>query len=463
MNTRIIIIILASLLVVVGVIVLLSQAGRDLPNVVIITLDTTRRGHLSCYGYERETSPNLDALAREGQLYDNAFTMTSWTLPSHASLFTGLYPMTHGAHYNESSDLSLNSALHDTPISKLFRANGLSRDAVTLAEVLKEEGYATGGVGGGPWLKPLFGLSQGFDDYDCDVASIAGRPAHEINARAIPFIRKNAERPFFLFLNYFDPHFPYEPPEAHRRRYFEAGWSNARPGRTDVRKKIALYDAEIFYMDEQIAQVFDELKRQGLWDKTWVIVTADHGEQFGRRNISGHGFALFEETIQVPLIIKPPKGSKAPGSADEIVQIVSLMPTILKHLDIEPQAPMDTRPMGEGENPIVAELYKNLGNLSVNSMGERKRFNRDLRAIYLKDYKLIVSTRQNDKDAGLFNLKDDPWESSNLIKERPEEAEVLKKALDEWKRNLTPPLDPLKIEDQAVDRKTKDQLKGLGY
>jgi len=430
---------------------------------VVITLDTTRRGHLSCYGYMRETSPNLDALAAEGMRYNNAFTMTSWTLPSHASLFTGLYPMTHGAHYNEKSELSLNTALNDIELTKLFRAYGLSTEAVTLAETLKEAGYATCGVGGGPWLKPLFGLAQGFDEFDCNVSSVEGRPAHEINAIALPFVKRNAKRPFFLFLNYFDPHYPYNPPQEHRRRFYRPDWPDGPPGRDAVDRRVALYDAEIFYMDEQISLLFDELKRQGIYDNTWIIVTADHGEHFGERNIAGHGYALFEQTIQVPLIIKPPKGTAAPGSPDDMVQIVSLMPTILKEIDIDPGAPMDTRPIGEGQNPIVAELYKNLGNVVFGAGGEGSRFNRDLTAIYLNDFKLILSTKRNDRDAGLFNLRDDPWETKNLIKQNPKQAKALRDAYEEWKRSLTDPLDPLKIRDQEVDSKTKDQLKGLGY
>jgi len=455
-----------ALLAACGLLVLLVTGcgrGPKKPNILLITLDTTRRNHLSCYGYARETTPNLDALAREGTLHENCINMTSWTLPSHASMFTGLYPTTHGAHYNEKAELSLNTALNDSPVSKEYRANGLGEAAVTLAETLREAGYATGGVGGGPWLKKVFGLAQGFDFYDCDVDSVAGRPANEVTNLAIPFLRDKAGAPFFLFLNYFDPHFPYSAPGKYQHTFTgdpppPAG--AAGQGR-NMLQRITQYDCEIHYMDGYIGVLFDELKRLGVWDSTWIIVTADHGENFGEKGLTGHGFALYEETLRSPLIMKVPQGWAAIGDPAQRVQPVHLMPTILERLGITPAAPMDVHPMGETGGVAVAELYKNLGNVTFNAQGNGERFDRNLKAIYVKQYKLIDSTRANDEDAGLFDLAADPGETQNLAGELPEVLASMRDALSQWERSLGRPLDPLTIRN--LDEDTEEQLKALGY
>ncbi len=452
---------LAFLLFLLVVIPVSCNRESTRPNILLITLDTTRTDHLTCYGYKEETSPNLDTLAEEGTLYKNCISMTSWTLPSHASLFTGLFPVTHGAHYNENAKLSLNNALDDSPISKEFKANGLSEDAHTLAEILDRAGYTTGGVGGGPWLEPIFGLSQGFGFYNCDALSVAGKRADEINDLAIPFIRKatEKEKPFFLFLNYFDPHFPYNPP----RKYLYKFWNkrlHGRPGH-EVEDALRKYDGEILFMDEHLGMVFNELKRRGVWDDTWVIVTADHGEQFAEKGYSGHGFSLFEQTLRIPLIMKTPKGWKPIGHPEELVQLVNIMPTILERLDIDPAGPMDARPMGRGTDFAVAELYKNVGNVKFSAQGHGARYDRNLKALYQGEYKLICSTKENDEDAGLFHPETDPLEMHDLTLEHPDKAESLLETLARWKDSLSPPLDPRVIEE--VDAETEELLKGLGY
>lgn len=444
------------------------------PHILLITLDTTRRNHLSCYGYERKTSPNLDRLAEEGVRFENCVAMTSWTLPSHASLFTGLYSSTHGAHYDEKAELSLGQAVEGSKTSIEFlqdyRANGLGAGAITLAEILAEAGYVTGGVGSGPWLKPLFGLDQGFEFYDCDCDSSSGRSADAVNNLAIPFLRKRRaalkegdEKPYFLFLNYFDPHFPYTPPSEFQ--YLFCDRELAQAAQNDKKSKnrydISQYDAEILFMDRMIGSLFDELKRLELWDDTWIIVTSDHGEHFGEKGLSGHGSALYEETLGVPLIVKYPKGWDPAEDRTERVQLVNILPTILSRLEIDPIAPMDAPPIGQTGSVAVAELYKNLGKVKFEVEGDEERYDRNLKAIYIKDLKLIVSTRDNDPDAGLFDLGIDPGENNNLSKERPDLFRYMYRALSQWKESLGEPLRPLRI--RGVDEATEEQLKGLGY
>jgi len=455
---------------------LLGSCGQEAkrPNILLITLDTTRRDRLSCYGYERNTSPNLDRLAAEGVLFENCVAMTSWTLPSHASLFTGLYPSTHGAHYNERAELSLNRVVSGPKASMgeldNYRANGLSADAFTLAEVLTEEGYATGGIGSGPWLKPVFGLAQGFSYYDCNVDSGSGRTADMVNNLAFPFLRERAAsasegggQPFFLFLNYFDPHFPYTPPQDLRFLFCDERLARSaqRDKALESRYRNAQYDSEIVFMDRAIGSLFEELKRLGFWDDTWIIVTSDHGELIGEKGLNGHGFSLCEKTLRIPLIVKYPRGWKAEPDRSEMVQLVNIMPTILNSLEINPVAPMDAPPIGQTGDLAVAELYKNLGKVKAGAGRDGERYDRDLKAIYMKGFKLIVSTRDNDPDAGLFDLSADPDEINNLSKERPQLFRYINKALYQWAESLGEPLRPLTVN--GIDEATEEQLRALGY
>ena len=414
--------------------------GPPPPNVVLITLDTTRADRLSCYGHDRETSPNLDRLAARGVLFTRFVNVSSWTLPTHASLMTGLHPRTHGAHYDALGDETLGAAV-DAEHARHFRVSALSEQAVTLAEVLRDAGYATGGVGAGPWLKPAFGLGQGFDLYDADVDQLAGRPASEVNAIALPFLREHAGEPFFLFLNYFDPHDPYEPP----------------PGMAASSAPLDRYDAEITVMDAALGEVLDELARLGVDDDTWIVVVTDHGEAFGEHGGKGHGHSLFEEEVRGALVIKPPANSTRRFDPDERCQQVHLMPTLLDALDVSPPGPSDAEPLGSVMRPAVAELYENPKDAHY---GVESR-QRHLQAVYRGRHKLIVSSRPGDPVAGLFDLSADPGERDDLSTREPELRDALHGLLAEWQATLTDPL--ARRAPDAIDARTLEQLEALGY
>jgi len=435
---------------------------QNKPNIILITCDTTRLDHLSCYGYHRKTSPHLDLLAKEGQRFERAVAVSSWTLPTHASLFTGLYPATHGAHYSAGGNVSLNSAIPDggEKIYGWYMVNRLPEEACTLAEILKNAGYKTGGVGAGPWLKPVFGLAQGFDFYDGDIRSIEGRRADQVNDKALSFIRRHAsESSFFLFLNYFDPHAPYEPPPAFRLKFFSK--HKVRRIKTDpaLAKEfiMAQYDAEIFYMDMQIGFLLQELKDLGIYENTCIIVVGDHGEHFGEHHLSDHGFSLFEKVVQTPLIIKWPENWPFLPSNHEFCQQVDIMPTLLKRLGLDHLTPMDGQPLGEISHPIVCELYKNMGHIKM----EGRRFDRDLIALYKGRYKMIWSSRGQDPDAGLFDLITDPDEQQDLSRQNAGQKSMMRSALDHWRSSLQPALDEEPV--QSIDDQTHEQLKVLGY
>ena len=424
----------------------------DRPPVVLITLDTARVDHLSVYGYGKPTTPRLEELAADSVVFSDCVGVSSWTLPAHASLFTGLFPSTHGAHYDPKGDVALSNALGEQQIFPHFKANGLPRQAVTLAEVLRDDGYTTFGVGAGPWLKPVFGLSQGFEEYDCESTSSAGRTAQQVNDLALPFLRREHRRPFLLFLNYFDAHDPYNPPPALAARFLDD------PRTTDARARtLANYDAELAIADAGIGQVLDELRAQGLYDKSWIVVVSDHGEHFGEHGLEMHGFSLFEDVVRCALLVKAPAGHAVTLDPAARVQHVDVMPYLLRELGVRDVPAMEGAPLDAAHHPVVAELFENRGNV----LWKGERFQRTLWAIYSDRHKLILSSRPDDPDAGLFDLASDPDELRNLTPVLPDRTKELGSQWSDWCDSLLPPLARAPLE--GLDAKTLKQLEDMGY
>lgn len=251
------------------------------PSVVLVTLDTTRVDHLSAYGYERETTPNLDAFAQQAVRYRHAWSTSSWTLPAHASLFTGLYPSRHGAHYSEQGDAALSEVLN-IPLARYVRAGRLPEDRTTLAEILAASGRRTGAFVAGPWLNRGFGLLQGFERKDDDVEQFGGRPAKEITDRALDWLDDlSDDEPYFLFVNYFDAHAPYDPKQVHpdlpnARRPFQPDYDSIMAGKSElsVAEREILndrYDAEIREMDAELGRLLAAVLAREDGDQTLVI------------------------------------------------------------------------------------------------------------------------------------------------------------------------------------------------
>lgn len=434
---------------------------RARPNILLITLDTTRPDHLSCYGHTRRTSPHLDELAEQGVLFTNAVSTTSWTLPSHASLFTGKFPSSHGATQDEEGNLILANAIESPEIFKYLRARGLARDEKTLAGILSEEGYRTGGVAAGPWMKKMFGLDVGFDFYDDrNITEQNGRRAEDVTDVALDWLDGRDDRPFFLFLNYFDAHLPYEPPLEAAREFMPADQITddgilvpESPEELNELRKV-LYDAEILAMDQEIGRLFDGLKERGWFEETWIVVTADHGELIGEHGQLGHGFCLFEEEIRIPLIIKDPgrevAGPSGPrGSEDPSpVQLPDLFALLLEGLGIElPEGIQGRSPPSVG-HPIYAESYLNP---PVFVFG-------DWRAIYDDGYKYIWNSQGNDL---LFHLDSDPKELRNLVSEDKERVRALRSKIEGFVGSFPPPGDP--GPPRSIDEKTLRTLQNVGY
>jgi arylsulfatase A-like enzyme len=419
-------------------------------SVVLISLDTTRRDHLSVYGYDRKTSPNLDAMSADGIVMQNFLTTSSWTLPTHASLFTGLFPSSHGAHYSNVGNTALSDADGAPQGFDAFRANRLPDAANTLAETLKANGFQTHAIGAGPWFKPVFGLDQGFDHYDAAFDSLAGRDGAEVSELAINAIERASDNPFFLFLNYFDPHDPYDGHGTSWEQFLKPGPDFARS------KVLAEYDSEILYMDEQLGRVFDTLRKQGLYDRSWIVVTNDHGEHFGEHELEGHGFSLYEPVVRGVLIIKPPVDVSLELDPNTRAQSVDIMPTLLQGLGINLPSTMEGEPLDRITHPAMVELYRSAGN--VRWKGER--FRRELRALYDGDYKLLLSSKDDDPDAGLFDLQNDPAETNDLHAELPDVVNAMVKRFETWSASRTP-LDEERAPD--LDPETRRQMEALGY
>jgi arylsulfatase A-like enzyme len=304
----------------------LPAATQGSPNILLVVVDALRADHLSSYGYERRTSPNMDSIAQQGVLIEHAFATSSYTLPSHASLLTGRYPYEHGVEWKTSRAL-------------------LASPFPTLAEALRSRGYRTAAFSANLfWFTRPRGFGRGFirfEDYFQSLGDMAARTlygraierlvlqrlgfediparkrAPDINRSALRWIDRDGERPFFVFLNYMDAHDPYLPPPPFRHTFSKlenpGGIINWRTGRSDpqmtpeqLQGEIDAYDGAVAYVDDQIGQLMAELQRRGLSDNTVVVITSDHGESFGEHGPYLHGNSLYREEIHVPLILSAP-------------------------------------------------------------------------------------------------------------------------------------------------------------
>ena len=300
----------------------------DWPNVLLISLDSVRADHLGCYGYDRETSPRIDQLASEGALFETSISASSWTLPTHASLFTGLATSIHGL---------------------VDMQHQLDNSHITLAKDLKSAGYAAVGFVSSPLLQPVFGLAQGFDGYyRClspvpkDEKSIAANATSPTVLAAVNgWLSQNTHKPFFMFVNLWDAHFDYTPPAPFDTR-FDPDYRGAVNGRgfltdprinkdmpeRDLEHLIALYDGEIAWVDAHVGLLLDMFKSAGLLDTTIVVLTSSHGTAFFEHDLKGQRNALYDELIKVPLIIRYPQSVPAGKRYAEQARTIDLYPTI---------------------------------------------------------------------------------------------------------------------------------------
>ena len=380
--------------------------------VVIVTLDTTRADRLSPYGFMDVRMPGLERLAAEGVVFDQAMTVAPLTLPAHASLFTGLLPPAHGVRDNA-----------DRP---------LARDLTTIAETLQARGFRTGAFVGSVVLQADRGLAQGFEVYRDLEATTGGAAARQrrgdvVVNEAIEWLGQAAGSPFLLWTHLYDPHGPYDPPDAFRKAHPDP------------------YVGELLFADAQLARLLDALDRLALADRTLVVVVADHGEGLGDHGEQTHGLLLYDSVLRVPLIIRMPP--MRPRRSAGVVRIIDIAPTILDVLRIDDQGGdgVSLLPAIEGRR-VDAEAYAE-SLYPVRTGGDPLRALRDAR------YKLI-----DGPQPALYDLHTDPFEARNIISEKPQVARLMRTRLQ-----LLGGSSPATVGGSPVSPELRQRLDALGY
>lgn len=400
-----------------------SAKGTDIQHVLLISIGACRADHLSCYGFNQPTTPNIDGIAEEGVLFENVISPVPITLPAHISMLTGITPLSHGVHDNIN--------------------NVLTNAELTLAEIFKNHDFSTGGIVSAFALDAKFGIAQGFDSYQDDFgkagdrASEMERPGDETTQLAINWLQQHKDEKFFLFLHYHDPHHEYQPPESYAARFVDDP-----------------YSGEIAFVDHCIGRVTAKLKELGIYDSTLLIITGDHGEMLGEHGEKEHLFFIYDPAIKVPLIVKlPGSNSKEPFKVKESVGLIDVVPTICKLLGFE----IPQRVQGTSLVPLLQKKELPIKNrcFYIESMIPTYLGANPLLGLRTDDWKYIHTTCPE-----LYHLKNDPKEQINLLeKESPRATlyqDLLEKLLKE--QQSAPP-----GRRMVPDRETLNKLASLGY
>ncbi len=490
------------------------MTAGDGTNVLLVVLDTVRKDHLSAYGYDRPTTPALEAFAEEARVYEHAVAPAPWTLPVHASLFTGLYPSEHNA----------------------TQENPYLEGATTLAESLGAAGYDSSCYSSNAWITPYTHLTDGFDDQDnffkvmpgdllsgplarvwktmndndrlravADRLVELGNTVHERLAagggedsktprvidQTTDFIDDSGE-PFFSFINLMDAHLPYHPPEEYVEQFAPGVDStevcqNSKAyncGARDIDEEEwedirGLYDAEIRHMDDQLDRLFDWLKAEGLWEETMVVVCADHGELHSEHDLYGHEFNIYDPLVNVPLMVKHP--DIEPGHDEQTqVELLDLYHTILDATDTDGQGePLDRsrsllseeyreRELGEYafveyHQPVVElnQLESKAADAGID-LDHDSRFYSRMRAARTPAAKYIRNERIADE---AYRIDEDPGETENVRDGGDEEIVAAEGALSEFEGQVGGEWDEVGDDDPLSEMgdEAKDRLRDLGY
>jgi arylsulfatase len=417
------------------------QPDAERPDFVLVVVDTLRADHLGCYGYSRPTSPRIDALAEHGTVFEAAWAAAPWTLPSIMSIMTSQYP---SAHRVENDGLRLSAGTE------------------TLASRLKAAGYATGGFVSHVYASASFGFDRGFDRFEDFGLSRPGYvlekgmepTADKVTDSALAWLREQRGKPVFLFLHYFDPHWPYAPPERFRAMFptpprddKEAAYDAISryldplvPIPEDYRRfLIDRYDGEIRFVDEQVGRLLDGIDEAGRGSRRFVVLTADHGEEFKDHGSMGHGRELYEEVVRVPLLIAGP-GPRMTARVALPVSGIDMAPTLL---DLAGQGANVAGLHGKSlrgllrpgaaaadpGTPASGAAAAAAGTPAPNRplLSETVRLNAFRKAVRSAGWKLIHFMDENR--SALFDLASDPGERKDLAEDRLEERRLLMQAM----------------------------------
>jgi arylsulfatase A-like enzyme/tetratricopeptide (TPR) repeat protein len=397
---------------------------KEAKHVILISMDTTRADHLSCYGFDKKTTPNIDKFAKDSVLFEQCISPVPFTLPAHSSMLTGTNPVYHGVHENVSYTLA--------------------PENTTLAEMFQEKGYETGAIVSTFVLDPQFGLDQGFDFYDGSfenpiekgfIAAITERRGDAASLVAMEWLEKNKDEDFFLFLHYYDPHFQYNPPQPFAGQF-----------------KDDLYAGEIAYTDFCIKQVFDKLKALKIYDDALIILVGDHGEGLKEHGEQEHGYYIYQSSIHVPMIVHFPGGKYRNRRVTHTTGLIDIAPTVARWMGLDPL------PEYVGQD-LTAYVEKK-------PLDERFILSESLRATQYGASSLLslVSGRWKyiqSSDPEMYDLKKDPAESRNLIEPEAKRSRLFQ---EELKLMLTEQVRKTASRSgKGLDAESRRKLESLGY
>lgn len=418
-----------------------TPAEEELPprDLLLLTLDTLRADHLSCYGYPRETSPRLDALAAEGVRFERCYAPMATTLPSHTTMLTGVPPIEHGVLANLSGRF-------------VFERD---EELLTLAEVLKNAGYRTAAFVSAFPLNPGAGLTDGFDKYSCP--KFGQRSGDKTIALAKSWLAEDDTAPWFLWVHLFDPHTPYDPPPSHQNHFQDDGvnaqLSEERLVEDDPLKRLDLdlYDREVRFTDELAGELFDAVGNEAV-----IVVTADHGEGLHQHGIPGHGF-VWNEQLRVPLILRAP--GIEPRTIDAPCGLVDLAPTVLNLIQPAGAATYVAQLRG---HDLLAGGENDWGMLAQSTVRKRKDEGIVEVAWITQRWKLIRrgAKRSDADEVELYDLIADPLEQTNVAEQHPAEVKQLLAALDKELKKQRSRRGGRSREGTAEEI---ENLQGLGY
>lgn len=418
-----------------------EQAASDVPdygfpecNVILISLDTLRPDHLGCYGYPRDTSPRIDLFSKDSVLFESAISHAPSTKPSHASVFTSMLVSHHGAMGGDAN---------------------LSDDSLTMAEIMKKQGYTTVSYNGNGRIASLYGFGQGFDVYD---ESYPNKFIKTVNA-ANQWLDDHPGEKFFMFLHTYEVHLPYNPAEKYLK-LFVTDYSGSLPNlvreslvreinegkrritEEDKQHLVNLYDASIRSLDAAFGALIKSLVKRDLYDESLIIVFSDHGEEFGERGkVSEHSYSLYDELLKVVLLIKFPRGAFRSARVKDSVRLIDILPTVHDVLDIP------IPPHFEGVS-LIRKIGGDTkeGLFCISELGNLKK-----RSIRTDRWKLYQTM--------LFDLEKDPSETVDVSKEQKRVKNQLEAAM----REGIEARDQKRGKNVTPDDETRARLKELGY
>ncbi len=447
-------------------------------NIIFLSIDSLRQSHLSCYGYKRKTTPNIDSFAANAVKFTQCIAQANWTLPSHFSMMTGMYPYFHGCTDEKKK---LNPAIPVWP------------------EIMREAGYATAAFTGGGYLSEDYNFNKGFSFFDAEK-----EPQTKKNKKIISWL-KGIQQPFFLFLHSFDVHHPYSPPpefdkftegekidvDTSKTFFQSVSDGGGKLGEKELGRIVDLYDGGISFFDSSFGELISGIKELGFWEDTFFIVTADHGEEFLDHGRMGHSdYSFYDELIKVPLLVKSPLHGAL--KIDDQIRHIDLMPTLLELLGIRANLKIH----GKSFVPLLEGVTSARGRIAFNEMRTNVRVIRSVRAggwklikrefmaskVFEKNWRkwlprytkkafLLMkgNLRRGTKKkkvltsgVELYSLKSDPHERENLAVKNREKLKELEEELKNWveSQGSTALKEPLKV---TLEEKTQNQLKGLGY